>query len=152
MKIYEFEFNCDKETAIEEVIHDVKKPSIMFEDKVIYGRKMSNFVNLYHGITYRNSFRPILTLHFKEIEPGKTIVKGFFRWHLFVFIFSIVWLLLVIKMASSIDVVNSGVLWMPIFFIVFFFGIVTYGTYCERKNKERLINHIKMHQNIINNK
>lgn len=150
MKIYQLEFNCDKETAIKEVLYGTEKPKLLFEDIVIYGRKWGSFVNLYHGITYGNSFRPIFTAYFKEVEPGKTVVKGLFRWNWFVTLFSIVWLSGVVFAAFNIFSVNNFISWTPLFFLLFFVGLIAFCTYLERKNRKNIIDHIKMHQRIIN--
>ena len=150
MKIYQFEFNCDKETAIKEVLHGTEKPKLLFEDYCIYAKQWGSFVNLYHGITYQNSFRPIFTACFKEVEPGKTVVKGLFRWNWFVTLFSIVWLSVVIYAAFCIGFSDFPASLTPLFFILFFVGLIAFCTYLERKNRKNIIDHIKMHQRIIN--
>lgn len=152
MKTYEFEFNCDKETAIKEVLHNTKKPVLLFEQDVIYGKKMGSIVSLYCGTSYRNSFRPILKMRFKEVEPGKCIVKGVFVWHWFVTLFSIVWVSVVCSMWFKMGNAPGLVMFVPLFFLLFYAGLITFCTYLERNNQKEIINHIKMHQNIINNK
>lgn len=151
MKIYEFEFNCDRDTAIEEVLHDTKKPPVFFENDSLYGKKIGSFVRLHYGISYRNSFRPIFTLCFKEIEPGKTKAKGFFRWNWFTTLFSIVWVLGVLSVFFNMGNAPWYVFLFPLFFLLFFAGMVVFCTYLERNNRKAIIEHVKMHQRIINN-
>ncbi len=150
MKIYKFEFNCDKETAIEEVLCDTEKPKLIFENESMYGKRIGSFVNLYCGISYRNSFRPVFTMYFKEIEPGRTVAKGIFRWQWFVTIFSIVWLSLVASIWFNIGNGNKLAFVVPLFFVLFFVGLVSFCTYLERNNRKDIIEHIKVHQRIIN--
>ena len=147
---YEFEFNCDKERAIEEVLQDTSKPVLLFEQEFIYAKKTGSFVKLYHGISYRNSFRPIFTMHFKETEPGKTLAKGFFRWNWSTALFSVVWVSIVCSIWFKLGDAPIWVWFVPLFFLLFFAGLVTFSTYLERNNKKDIIEHIKMHQRIIN--
>lgn len=42
MKIYQFEFNCNKDTAIKEILHDVEKPAYFLENEVVYGKQKVN--------------------------------------------------------------------------------------------------------------
>ena len=152
MKIYQFEFNCDKETAIKEVLYCTEKPVLLFEQDVIYGRRIGSFVSLYRGISYQNSFRPVFKMHFKEIEPGKTVAKGVFKWHWFITLFSVAWLSVAVSAWLKMGNAPKLVMLVPLFFILFFVGLVSFCTYLERNNKKEIIEHIKMHQSIINNK
>lgn len=148
--ICSFEFNCSKETAIEEILKDTEKSTVVFEDVVIYGRKWGNFVNLYHGITYKNSWRPIFTAYFKEVEPGKTIVKGLFRWNLFVMAFSLFWLSAVGYIGFNIATTAIRAFWVPLLFILFFVALTFFSTFAERKNMKKIIEHIEKCQKNIN--
>ena len=152
MKIYEFEFNCDKETAIEEILSYTEKPVLLFEQDVIYARRIGSLVSLHHGISYRNSFRPILKLHFKEVEPGKTIAKGIFRWNWLVTLFSVVWVSIVVRMFFILKDEPGWTGLFPIFFILFFVALAGFSTFSGRKNRRDIIDHIKWAQGVINNK
>lgn len=151
MKIYEFEFDCDKETAIEEVLRHTKKPILLFEQDVIYARRIGSLVTMHRGISYRNSFRPLFKMHFKELEPGKTVAKGVFVWHWFAMLFSIVWVLIVCSMFFELGDGPKWIMVVPVVFLLFFAGMITYGTYLERNNRKEIIEHIKERQKNINN-
>ncbi|MBQ6795006.1 MAG: hypothetical protein IJO83_02540 [Clostridia bacterium] len=150
MIVYKFELKCDKETAIKEVLQDTEKPKLIFENESMYGKRVGSFINLYCGISYRNSFRSIFTMYFKEVEPGRTVAKGIFRWQWFGTLFSVVWLSLVASIWFNIGDADIFAFVVPLFFVLFFVGLVSFCTYLERNNRKDVINHIKMHQRIIN--
>lgn len=152
MKIYEFEFNCDKETAIQEVMRYTEKPVLLFEQDIIYARRIGSLVSLHHGISYHNSFRPIFKLHFKEVEPGKTIAKGIFGWNWFATLFSVVWVSIVCSAWFKMGDGPRWVMLVPLLFLLFFAGLVTFGIRIERNNKKAILDHIKWGQGVINNK
>lgn len=159
MKTYEFEFNCDKNTAVEEILHDVKKAVLMFEENAIYGKaaKDKNRIILYNGIDGRNSFRPVFSAKVIENDYGKTVIRGHFRFHIYTIIFSIVWFSVLLygllesfltSSTADVEYVVSFALFFSLAYVLF----CVFGIALGRKNKKKVIDHIKMHQRIINNK
>ncbi len=149
---YEFVFYCDKERAIKEVLYNLKKkPFYLCENKTIYGKRWGNFVDLIHGTEVNHNLRTIFTMYFKEIEPGKTVAKGVFRYRwIDMVIFAALVIIFGLPIIFNFGNVEKNDMIVTLLMALIIVGINAFSIFIERKNRSRIIEHIKTHQRIIN--
>ena len=147
---YLFTFPYDKIRSVELILKNTEKPRLISADKKIYAKssKNGNRILLYHGIRYRNSFMPIFELILTEKYDNCTTALGFWRWHLFTIAFTCIFMFLVLSnLVGGIIEKNHIQIITMILFALFYSLLCIFGTWLERKNMKRIIEHLRILEN-----
>lgn len=159
MKTYEFDFNCDRETAVNSILKNLRKWNF-FENPVVYGRasKDKSRIVLYHGVSYRNGFRPVFSAKVIEESAAHTLVKGYWRFSIDAIVFLVCWYLhfVLFMLIPLIFGAKEAVGYVEYIFFTICYAfpllLCMIGFKVEKKRMNKVLEHIKMHQRIINNK
>ena len=147
---YLFTFPYDKIRSVELILQNTEKPQAISVDKKIYAKssKDGNRIQLYHGIKYRNSFMPIFELMIKEKDNNCTTARGFWRWHLFTIVFTVVILAITLNnLVNGVLSQNNTQIIITVLFALFYALLCILGTWLERKNMKIIIEHLRMLEN-----
>lgn len=151
---HEFVFNAPKQIVISHLMSGLTEAksskTFLDEEDVIYGKVRADRVLLFHGIKYKNSFRPVFTA--KIMENGKTVIRGFWRLPNFSTIFILIWFgfLLGFGCLSLFKNFSIQLVWFLLLFSVLGVLIVMLGVFLERKRMKKVIEYIEKKAEYIN--
>ena len=152
MKKHEFIFNAPKQTVISHLMNGVIKAKSLefYEEDEIYGKVCGDKLLLYHGIKYKNGFRPIFSA--KITDNGKTVIKGFWKLPIPSIIFLLIWFgnLWGFGFLSLLKTINVMlVLWLLIFSVIGVTFVMT-AFFFERNRMKKVIEYIAKTRDYIN--
>ena len=147
MKTYEFIFDCDKESAISQIMAGVQKTCCFMEDEIIYGKVSKNSILLYKGFGYRNNIKLVFVADVLE-ENGKTILKGRWRLPVYLRIFISVFVAISVLISLLPTIFSRGTANLPLLYlssaIVLVFALVIFGIGVKlgEKGRKDVIKHL----------